>query len=284
MSHVAVVIPFRNTARWLADALRSAKEPCVRLIVAVNDASEDGSLEVATRMLAECAPALEVFSLPAHENQYAAMNLGVARALAFGRHPLWNTPGIDYIAFLDSDDIALPGRFAHQQAVLDADPGLAVVGGPTIEIDAHDNELHDGQLALQLLDDPLPTLLRRFGIGLWTCTAMYRREVFEALGGFMWTPTMGDTDFAVRTAFWCALRGYSMRNEPEPVNRRRIHPQQVQQTTGSSKAPYKVAVERFLQQRHAFFALLHRQGLLQAEHLHLPNPWIARAWPAPETS
>lgn len=274
MSRIAVVMPFRNAADWIEEALRSAQDPSVARIVAIDDASEDASREVARRVTGECP--LEVLALPRHENQYAAMNLGVARVLTCDA-----TPPIDYIAFLDSDDVALPGRFRRQQELLDADPTLAVVGGPTIEIDAHGRELHDGALALQLLDDPLPTLLRRFGIGLWTCTAMYRREVFEALGGFMWTPTMGDTDLAVRTAFWCALRGYSMRNDPAPVNRRRIHPRQVQQTTGSSKAPFKVALERYLQQRHAFFALLHRQQLLQVEHLHLPNPWTPRTWPPP---
>lgn len=278
MPGVAVIMPFRNTADWIEESVRSAMQSEVNLLVAVDDASTDASPEIAQRVQQDYPDRMEVYRLPVHENQYAAMNLGVVRALQL-------KPAIDYIAFLDSDDVARQSRFLIQTGLLDEDPKRMVVGGPTIEIDAHGNELRDGGLALELLDDPLPTLLRRFGIGLWTCTAMYRREVFEALGGFVWTPTMGDTDFAVRTAFWCGIHGYSMHNDRQPVNLRRIHRNQVQQTTGSSKAPYKIAFERFLQQKHAYFGVLYRQGLLQDCHLHHPNPWVQPAWPtAPSTT
>lgn len=275
MSRVAVIMPFRNASRWIEEAIRSAMQPEVGLLIAVDDASTDDSAEIVRRLIAEFPSTLTMLGLEAHENQYVAMNLGVARALE---------GGLDYLAFLDADDVAQPGRFLRQTNLLDEDPARMVVGGPTLEIDAHGKELHDGSLALELLEDPLPMMLRRFGIGLWTCTAMYRRAVFDALGGFISTPTMGDTDFAVRTAFWCALNGYSMHNDPQPVNLRRIHRDQVQQTTGSSKAPYKVAVERFLQQKHAFFGVLYRQGILESGHLHHPNPWVHRTWPTTGTS
>jgi len=110
---VSWLIPVRDGAAWLGDAVGSALAECDAhdQVVVVDDGSSDNprqSVEDDSRILwLEQGP------------------LGIAAALEYGRshciHP--------YIARLDSDDVALPGRIRAQVQALDADPSLAVVGG-----------------------------------------------------------------------------------------------------------------------------------------------------------
>ncbi|MEG3125755.1 glycosyltransferase family 2 protein [Sphingomonas sp. GB1N7] len=93
-----VVIPCYNRAHVVADAVSSmlAQDPAPRRIVVVDDGSSDDSAAV-IRALAAAHASVEAMILPRNGGASHARNAGVA---------LCEAP---WVAFLDSDDIWLPG-------------------------------------------------------------------------------------------------------------------------------------------------------------------------------
>lgn len=226
--------------------------------VVVDDHSDDQTLAVLEEI---DDPRLLVLKSGRRTNQYNCMNIGVARLLA---------DNYEAIAFLDADDIPLPERYEQQLAMLE---DCVAVGGATAEIDVHGtpkNAADPTAPAFPVHEDPVPLSLRKLGIGIWSCTMMARAEVFRAIGGFDWTPTMGDTDFSVRLCFWADLEGHRVRNLTAAVNYRRIHDKSVQATVGKPSSPYRVAYTKLLQQRHMFWGMMRRQSRLCREMLYRP--------------
>jgi glycosyltransferase involved in cell wall biosynthesis len=111
---IGVVIPCRDGADYLAEALQSiAAQGVPHAVVVADDGSTDGGAELARAHGARVVRSPAPGSGPA-----AARRAGVAAV------------DTELLAFLDADDRWLPGKLAAQRAALDADPGLdAVVGG-----------------------------------------------------------------------------------------------------------------------------------------------------------
>jgi len=110
---VSWLIPVRDGRRWLGPAVSSALAECGpadELIVV-----DDGSRDVPAEVLPQDARVHLIRQAP----------LGIAAALERGRAACRG----QWIARLDADDVALPGRIAVQRAALEADPTLGVVGG-----------------------------------------------------------------------------------------------------------------------------------------------------------
>ncbi|WP_333797327.1 glycosyltransferase family 2 protein [Rheinheimera sp.] len=100
---VSVVMPCYNNAAYVRQAVDSVLQqdyPNIELIV-VDDGSRDNSLEV----LAGYGEQIKVVSQP-NQGPAAARNNGIRHATG------------DYIAFLDSDDLWLPGKLSAQLAFL----------------------------------------------------------------------------------------------------------------------------------------------------------------------
>lgn len=111
---ISVVIPVFNGARFLGRAVASAlAQPEVAEIVIVDDGSTDDSREVAGKLAADSVR-IRLLRHPDNGNHGAgaSRNLGIESAKC------------EWIAFLDSDDYYLPGRFAKDCEVLSADPTL----------------------------------------------------------------------------------------------------------------------------------------------------------------
>ena len=86
---------------------------------------DDGSTDDTPAVLAEYAdrdPRVVVYTLPANMRTGFARHTGVA--LARG----------EYVAIMDSDDVAYPGRLAAQVAFMDEHPGVTVCGGRAIKV------------------------------------------------------------------------------------------------------------------------------------------------------
>jgi glycosyltransferase involved in cell wall biosynthesis len=125
-SRVSVVIPTRNRSRLLAEAVRSVRAiggPDLDLeIIVVDNGSTDDTEQVAkalgTRYLRATKPGAA-----------ATRNVGIEAATG------------DYIAFLDDDDVWLPGHLRPQLALLDERPELAACIGQIVPVDEDERPL-----------------------------------------------------------------------------------------------------------------------------------------------
>jgi len=109
---ISVIIPAYNAAEFIGDALDSVKAQEIQdlQVIVVDDGSADGT---ADRVAAE-HPDVELIR-KANGGAATARNRGIAAA----------TGG--YLAFLDADDIWLPGKLAAQWRHLQANPDIDLV-------------------------------------------------------------------------------------------------------------------------------------------------------------
>jgi glycosyltransferase involved in cell wall biosynthesis len=125
---VSVIMPNYNKERFIAEAIRSIQNQTygnLELII-VDDVSTDGSLKTIKRAAAGDSR-IKIFSQP--------RNMGAASARNTG---LKNSRG-DCIGFCDSDDIWLPEKLDIQVRALKRNPGIDVVHGDSVIIDAAGN-------------------------------------------------------------------------------------------------------------------------------------------------
>lgn len=122
---VSIVMPVHNAERFLEEAIRSVMVqtyPNWELLV-IDDASTDRSMDIASALAKEDAR-IKVHSNPTPTG-YPATPRNMAVDLAAGR----------YIAFLDSDDVWLPGKLEHQLPYFDESEKIGVVFSDYEKID-----------------------------------------------------------------------------------------------------------------------------------------------------
>jgi glycosyltransferase involved in cell wall biosynthesis len=174
---VSVVLPVRDAVSTLGRAVASIRAqtlPDWELIV-VDDGSTDGTGE-ALAAIARDEPRVRAVRQPAL-GVVAAANAG--HALARGR----------FVARLDADDEALPGRLEAQAAWLDA-PAHAAVGVVSCLVDYGGDRAAQGGYALHVdwlnsLVTPEAIALNRFVESpLANPSVMFRRELVAQFGGY----------------------------------------------------------------------------------------------------
>ncbi|GEP03909.1 glycosyltransferase [Methylobacterium oxalidis] len=174
---VSVLVKSYNHAPYVAQTIRSLLDQTFQdfEIVVTDDASVDATADI-VRGFADPRIRLEV--LPENRGISGAMNATIARAR--GR----------YLAILNSDDWALPGRLARQVAFLEANPGVAAVFGMPRAVDeggVPTVPFNDFRAPLRLPDFSRRSWLRQFffhGNCLCAPTAMIRRSAYEAVGAY----------------------------------------------------------------------------------------------------
>jgi len=158
-------MPVFNALPHLDQAVESILQQTVAdfEFVILDDASTDGSTE-RLRYWASRDPRIRLVEVD--------KNLGPAmsseRAAREARAPI--------VARMDADDISCPTRLEEQLKVLDAHPDVGVVGGLWDVIDANGREIRKPEPWRILRRSVFPP----FGNG----PMMYRREVFERVGGY----------------------------------------------------------------------------------------------------
>jgi glycosyltransferase involved in cell wall biosynthesis len=156
---ISVVIPTYNGERFLAQALDSVFSQLYRPldVIVVDDGSTDASLRIAASYDEVRCFAQE------HQNVSATRNRGVAEARG------------TLIAFLDQDDIWVPGKLAVQSEYLASHQEVGIVFGRLR------NFLEPGEAR-----PPVVTAEHR--LGEWTQimlgVALVRTEIFDRVGGF----------------------------------------------------------------------------------------------------
>lgn len=171
---VSVIIPFRNRADFLGEALASVAAQTVqpREVIAIDDGSTDDSVEVIRRS----GLVVKVVSCD-HGNAGLARNEGAR--LASG----------EWLAFLDADDVWEPTHLAVAQAALAGTGDVAFTGyheflqgGRRREMPARLRPRFKGLRSGLTREDFLKWVLEGFHFG--HSTVLMRRELFLELGGF----------------------------------------------------------------------------------------------------
>ena len=208
---IAVVLPFRNADRWLAETIASLANAAASglpwQLIAVNDGSTDAGPALLQRLTAHW-PAGQLLLL---EGGGKGVSAARNRAIAAASAPL--------IAFLDADDRALPQRLSAPLATLQADPGLAHMHGGWLRIDA-------AGIPIQAVEpwregagfDRVSALTHKAVLpSAWTI----RRNVLLELGGFdEGLAHAEDVDLLLRLA----AAGHRGAWIPQPLVRYRVHP------------------------------------------------------------
>ena len=201
---VSVIITTYSRPHLLRRAVQSVSETGQEMeVVVVDDASTDG-----TRSVCESLHGITYVRLE--------QNHGVAGARLAGIH----ASSGEYVAFLDDDDVRLPGTLDQQCRLLTEHPDAAGVYGQLLVGDQHCRptgvvrpaECPSGDLFWQLLSHDFTILLQ---------SAVLRRACIEQVG---WPdpslPGIDDWDLFVRLAERYSLIGFEspvfVYREPEP--------------------------------------------------------------------
>lgn len=184
---VSVVTIFLDAERFLEEAIASVLGQTSDdwELLLVDDGSTDGSPAIAERAVGHQPHRIRLLrhEASARRGMSASRNLGVRAARG------------EMIAFLDADDVYLPGKLERQAALLDSHPEAALVYGPSLHWHSWTGRPEDaGRDAPRRLGVPpdtlvLPPALVRLFLDhrAWTpatCSVLVRRSAIESVGGF----------------------------------------------------------------------------------------------------
>jgi glycosyltransferase involved in cell wall biosynthesis len=217
---VSILLPVRNEARHLPDALASMFRQTFASweLVAVDDFSTDGTPEI---LAAAACRDQRVRILPSPgRGLVAALNAGLAECRA------------SMVARMDGDDISHPRRLELQTALLGSEPGLGLVACSFRHFPRHN--IGKGMLAYETWQNNLASheeILRDIFVEspFVHPSVMFRKEVVIGLGGYREMGWAEDYDLWLRMAgaglrfarlreplfFWRERQERATRNLPE---------------------------------------------------------------------
>ena len=184
MPSVSIIIPTCNRPQLLPRAVESARAAGTDVeIIVVDDASQDETAAVCARL-----SGIKYIRLERNQGVAGARNVGVLASSA------------EFVAFLDDDDLRLPGSLDWQAATLAAAPGAGFVCGamliadqnyrPTGEVSAPPEM--DGDVFWQLLELDFPVM---------PLSLVIRKQCFLSVGLLnRRIPGIDDWDILVRIA------------------------------------------------------------------------------------
>lgn len=171
MSRTSVIIPVRNGAATVQRTIDSAlaQEPTQPEVIVV----DDGSTDTTPLTLNSYGDRIKVLRQP-NRGPSAARNIGAAAARRDS----------EYLAFLDADDVWLPGMLRTLVVELDAAPGAALAFCDVISVNDRGEEINARFIDKSSAHAPsMDELLTRWWPILTSATVM-RRAAFERAGGF----------------------------------------------------------------------------------------------------
>ena len=169
MPTVSVVIPVRDGARYVGEALQSILDqdlPDIEVIV-VDDGSSDDSAAIATS-IGDRDGRVKVVA-----NRGKGIVDALNMAISLARAPL--------VARMDGDDVSLPNRLRLQVACFDADTDLQLLGTAGLRIDRDGKPLKP--MDVPIGNEPLRDALARYNPMLHP-TVMFRTEAVRRVGGY----------------------------------------------------------------------------------------------------
>ncbi len=124
MPKALVALTVYNDAEYLAEAMQSIVEQSFKdfTFLVVDDGSTDASPEIIAQFCKQDAR-IHCITLPQNQGRPTARN--VALETAFKAH---KEQGVDYLFWMDGDDISLPQRLERQVAFMNSHPNISVQG------------------------------------------------------------------------------------------------------------------------------------------------------------
>lgn len=208
---VSVVMPFRNAAETLAEALDSIQSQTMEEfeLLAIDDGSQDRSTEILQSRLGSDSR-LRIF-FPGRVGLVKALNLGIKESRA------------DLVARMDADDVMHPRRLELQYRFLEKRPELALAAS-RVEMFPPEN-VKGGYLEYLRWQNGL-TKPREIGANIyWESpfvhpSVMFRKNLVLKLGGYREGPFPEDYELWLRIF----QAGFSMAKLPKVLLRWREHP------------------------------------------------------------
>jgi hypothetical protein len=205
---VSTIIPVYNRPAQLREAVASVLAQDYRPIevIIVDDGSTDGATQDVARELAAANPGVVRPVVQANAGPGAAREHG--RQLAQG----------EFIQYLDSDDLLLPGKFTAQVAALRASPEADVAYGITYMRDASGHLIEEPH---KDTGKPVATMFPTFLNSRWweTATPLYRTSVCAKAGPWTTLSLEEDWEYDCRIA----SLGGKLVWSPVPVSEHRDH-------------------------------------------------------------
>jgi len=213
---VSVIIPVFNAATFITEAITSIQRQTYESfeVVLIDDGSTDASYQM-MEILASQDSRLRVMR---QENggPAAARNAGIGVARG------------EFVAFLDSDDVAHPERLRRQVDYLDDHPHVCLVGGAVRHITPQGDVIADHVLGPAITSAQIAdSQTRRLNNALQTTTTMLRRDAFLEAGGFR-EQFRSAEDYDL----WLRLQPRPMANLQEVMCSYRRHPSQITSIRG----------------------------------------------------
>jgi len=170
MARISVLLPVYNASRYLERAVRSlfAQTFSDFEILALNDASTDDSLTILNR-LAQSDARLKVIDAP-KRGMSGQLNEGLKLAQS------------EFIARMDSDDVASPDRLSKQVEALDARTDVGLIAGAYELIDDRDRPI--AALKQPKDHDALVEIMLTGRNPICHPLVMYRKSVIDRVGGY----------------------------------------------------------------------------------------------------
>ena len=185
MPRLSIVMACYNAMPYLPSAVDSIRQQTFEdwELIVVDDGSTDDSADW-LREAASGDPRLHLCH-QSNAGQNVAANRGIAMSSA------------QYIARMDADDVADPHRMRRQVEFLDANPAIGLVGGQIQRLGARRSGLESN---FPLTHDQIVSLLMKNHHALCNPTVMFRRDLFEQLGGYWQHDIAEDWDLFLRLA------------------------------------------------------------------------------------
>ncbi len=170
---ISCAMPVYNTTAYLAEAIESILGQTYtdfEFLIA-NDGSTDGSDDIIAQYAKQDS---RIVHLSRTEN----------RGLVFTRNELLDHAQGEWLATMDSDDIALPERFERQLAYIAANPDYDLVGSAAQLIDPEGNPMCE--MGVELSHDEIDAwhMAGSSGTAFVSPTAMIRTSALRAVNGY----------------------------------------------------------------------------------------------------
>lgn len=169
---VSVVMSAYNNADYIESAVNSILWQSFRdfEFIIIGDGSTDGTGELLEQLAdTDCR-----IKLIRRENKGLTVSLNEALSLARG----------EFIARMDSDDLAVRERFEKQVAFLDSHPDCVLVGTKVMLIDPLDVEIVEGEFH-QGHENLDAALLKGNGAAIYHPSVMIRKSALDRVGGYV---------------------------------------------------------------------------------------------------